>query len=154
MDLKLNWSFKKFPELNVYELYELLRLRSEVFVVEQSCVFTDMDNKDQLCEHLLGMKGDSLLAYARIVPPGISYAFASIGRIVVSEEGRGEKLGRELLHVSLNRVESVYGQVPIRIGAQLYLKTFYESFGFIQTSDIYPEDGIDHIEMTRDVSGN
>lgn len=154
MDLKLNWSVKKFTELNVHELYEVLRLRSEIFVVEQNCVFPDMDNKDQLCEHLSGRRGDALLAYARIVPPGVSYEFASIGRIVVSQNGRGEKLGKELLNVAIERVEHVYGLVPIRIGAQLYLKAFYESFGFVQTSDVYPEDGIDHIEMTRNAGKN
>lgn len=149
MDLKLNWSVKKFTEFNVHELYEVLRLRSEVFVVEQNCVFPDMDNKDQFCEHLSGCREEVLYAYARIVPPGISYEFASIGRIVVSQAGRGEKLGKELLHMAIGRIESVYGQVPIRIGAQLYLKAFYESFGFLQTSDVYLEDGINHIEMTR-----
>ena len=148
MDLKLNWSVQKFTELNVHELYEILRLRSEVFVVEQNCIFPDMDNKDQLCEHLSGWRGGALFAYARIVPPGISYQYASIGRVVVSQDGRGEKLGKELLHVAIDRITGVYGQVPIRIGAQLYLKAFYESFGFVQTSDVYPEDGIDHIEMT------
>jgi ElaA protein len=149
MDLKLSWSVREFADLSVHELYELLKLRSEVFVVEQQCAFQDIDNKDQYCKHLFGRRGDALLAYSRIVPPGVSYEHASIGRIVVSQEGRGEKLGKELLEMSIRAVEDIHGKGTIRIGAQLYLKAFYESFGFIQSSEVYPEDGIDHIEMTR-----
>ncbi|MGD6027673.1 drug:proton antiporter, partial [Xanthomonas citri pv. citri] len=89
MNLKLEWSLKKFTELTNEELYQLLRLRSEVFVVEQGCNFMDMDNKDQKSQHLLGKNGEQLLAYSRIVPTGVSYEFPSIGRIVVSGAGRG-----------------------------------------------------------------
>lgn len=146
----ISWTLKKFEELTVTELYEILRLRTEVFVVEQDCVFQDMDNKDQHCYHLLGRKGDPLAAYSRIVPTGISYADApSIGRVVTSPQARGEGLGRELMIQSINDLFRVYGESTIRIGAQLYLKKFYESLGFAQSSDIYDEDGIDHIEMTR-----
>jgi len=149
MNLKLEWDLKKFSELTNEELYQLLRLRSEVFVVEQGCNFMDMDNKDQKCQHLLGTSDGKLLAYSRIVPSGISYEFPSIGRIVVSGDGRGMGFGIELLNVSISTVEKLYGQVTIRIGAQLYLKKFYESFGFIKSSEIYLEDDIEHIEMTR-----
>lgn len=146
----ISWTLKKFEELTVTELYEILRLRTEVFVVEQDCVFQDMDNRDQHCYHLLGRKGELLAAYTRIVPTGIAYDDApSIGRVVTSPQARGEGLGRELMIQSIKELSRVYGESTIKIGAQLYLKKFYESLGFVQSSDIYDEDGIDHIEMTR-----
>ncbi|MCF2444675.1 GNAT family N-acetyltransferase [Dyadobacter sp. CY345] len=149
MNLKLQWSLKSFDELTNYELYELLRLRNEVFVIEQKCVFLDQDNKDQKCHHLLGIDNGSLMAYTRIVPPGLSYEYPSIGRVVVSPAGRGKSYGNELMRMSIQFLEDLYGLSAIRIGAQLYLRAFYESFGFEQSSEIYDEDGIDHIEMTR-----
>jgi ElaA protein len=149
MNLKLDWSLKKFTELTNEELYQLLRLRSEVFVVEQGCNFLDMDNKDQKCDHLLGTKNGNLFAYARIVPAGLSYEFPSIGRIVVSGKGRGTGFGIELMNRSISMMEQRHGKTVIRIGAQLYLKKFYESFGFLKSGDIYFEDEIEHIEMTR-----
>lgn len=152
MNLKLKWSLKNFADLNNEELYHILRLRSEVFVVEQKSIFLDMDNKDQKCRHLIGTLDGRLLAYSRIVPPKLSYEFPSIGRIVVSVDGRSMGLGRELMTVSINTVEELYGICSIRIGAQLYLKNFYNSFGFEQSSQPYDEDGIDHIEMTRPIS--
>lgn len=149
MDLQLDWRFQTFGELTNDELYSILRLRSEVFVVEQQCCFTDMDNKDQECHHLSGYLDGRLVAYSRILKHGLSYEYPSIGRIVVSGLGRGSGLGVELLHVSIARLTSLYGDVPIRIGAQRYLKAFYESFGFRQSGEVYLEDGIEHIEMTR-----
>ena len=148
--MKLNWVFKPFDALSLQELYALLRLRSEVFVVEQNCVFLDMDDKDQLCHHLLGYKGDLLAAYTRIVPKGVSYdEYASIGRVVTSPQVRGEGRGRELMEESIRRLHELYGVVPIKIGAQLYLKAFYNSLGFEQCGEVYDEDGIDHIPMLR-----
>ena len=143
----INWVCKPFSALTTQELYSILRLRSEVFVVEQNCVFLDMDNKDLLCDHLMCWKGNMLLAYSRIVPPGISYEESSIGRIVSSPAGRGTGVGRDLLQQSIQMLYGIHGKRDIRIGAQYYLKEFYESFGFVQTGDIYPEDGINHIEM-------
>ena len=145
----MNWILKKFDELSPHELYALLRLRSEVFVVEQNCVFLDMDNKDQLSYHLMGWQDDTILAYARIVPPGILYILPSIGRVVTSPAHRNQGLGILLMNKSIEELTRLLGTMPIRIGAQLYLKKFYEGFGFSQTSDLYDEDGIDHIEMTR-----
>lgn len=146
----ITWTLKKFESLTVHELYAILRLRTEVFVVEQNCVFQDMDNKDQHSYHLLGWKGDLLAAYTRIVPTGISYKDApSIGRVVTSPQARGGGVGRLLMEKSIDELFGVYGVSPIKIGAQLYLKKFYESLGFEQSSEIYDEDGIDHIEMTR-----
>jgi ElaA protein len=143
----ISWAFKPFAQLTTEELYAILRLRSEVFVVEQNCVFLDMDNKDRYCVHVMGWKEDLLAAYSRIVPAGISYGETSIGRIVTSPTARKDGFGKELLTTSIDHLYMLYGKVPIRIGAQYYLKKFYESFGFIQKGEIYLEDGIEHIEM-------
>ena len=141
------WTCKKFEELTTRELYAILRLRSEVFVVEQNCVFLDMDNKDLDCYHLMGREGEELLGYSRVIRAGISYEESSIGRIVSSPAARGRGIGRELLVRSIDTLYTLFGKQAIRIGAQYYLKTFYESFGFVQKGDIYLEDGIEHIEM-------
>ena len=141
-----NWTCKKFTALTTEELYMILRLRSEVFVVEQNCVFLDMDNKDQYCDHLMGWSDNILVGYSRIVPAGISYVETSIGRIVSSPAARGTGIGRELLKVSIDTLYILHGKRAIRIGAQYYLKKFYESFGFVQKGEIYLEDGIEHIE--------
>ncbi|MDF2380275.1 GNAT family N-acetyltransferase [Nostoc ellipsosporum NOK] len=148
--MAIRWMLKTFQELTNDELYAALRLRTEVFVVEQQCIFQDMDNKDQPCHHLLGWQDGQLAACTRIVPPGLSYDnYPSIGRVVTSPAARGQGVGRILMEESIRVTEQLYGKQPIRIGAQLYLKKFYESFGFEQTSEVYDEDGIDHIEMTR-----
>lgn len=152
MNSKLAWHLKSFDQLSNLELYALLRLRSEIFVVEQRCIFQDMDGKDAFCHHLIGTKDGVLMAYSRIVPPGVSYTYPSIGRVVVAAAGRGNMYGVELMEQSVKVVSEIYGNHNIRIGAQLYLKKFYESFGFIQSGDIYDEDGIDHIEMTKNVT--
>jgi ElaA protein len=149
MNLKLKWDIKSFDALSNLELYELLRLRNEVFIVEQNCIFPDLDDKDQKCHHLLGTQNGNLMAYSRIVPPGLSYTYPSIGRILVSPQGRGKMYGMELMERSITVLEGIYGKSIIRIGAQLYLKKFYESFQFEQSGEIYIEDGIAHIEMTR-----
>jgi len=145
----MKWVLKKFDSLTPQELYAILRLRTEVFVVEQNCVFQDMDNKDQQCHHLMGWQDNFLLAYTRLVPPGVSYEEASIGRVVTSPAARGTGIGKTLIEKSIEEVINLYGQGHIRIGAQLYLKKFYTSFGFEQVGDIYDEDGIDHIKMIR-----
>lgn len=147
--MNITWSLKSFEELSLQELYTILQLRIEVFIVEQNCPFQDADNKDQKCHHLMGWQNDRLAAYTRIVPPGISYEFPSIGRVVTSPVARKGGLGRLLMQQSIIETEKLYGSKSIRIGAQFYLKKFYESLGFIQSSDIYLEDGIEHIEMTR-----
>jgi ElaA protein len=151
MNLKLEWRFKTFEELSKEELYALLRLRCEVFVVEQNCNFLDLDNKDQKCLHVCGYRADTMMAVARIVPAGLSYEYPSIGRIAVSAKGRGEGLGIELLNVSIAKLEELYGRSVIRIGAQLYLKKFYGSFFFEQSGEPYLEDNLEHIEMTRQI---
>jgi len=142
-----NWTDKKFEDLTPGELYAILQLRSEVFVVEQNCVFLDMDDKDQISHHLMGWEGDKLVACARIVPAGISYAEFSIGRIVSSPKVRRQGIGRVLVDKSIQLAYNLHGKGVIRIGAQYYLRGFYESFGFRKAGDIYLEDGIEHIEM-------
>lgn len=145
----INWLLKTFDALGPHELYAILRLRSEVFVVEQVCIFQDMDNKDQLSHHLMAWDNDQLVAYTRLVPPGLSYTEPSIGRVVSAAAARNTGLGRTLMEKSIEEIIRLYGKTPIKLGAQLYLKKFYESLGFIQSGNIYAEDGIDHIEMIR-----
>jgi ElaA protein len=145
------WVLKAFNDLTPLELYALLRLRSEVFVVEQNCVFLDMDNNDQQCHHLMGIQNDQLVAYTRLVPPGLIYEQPSIGRVVTAPEARSSGIGKLLMKQSIDHVHNLYGSQPIKIGAQLYLKRFYGSFGFQQISDVYLEDGIEHIYMLKDV---
>jgi ElaA protein len=145
----ITWTVKKFDELSLQELYAILQLRSEVFVVEQNCVFQDMDNKDQSSYHLMGCENNKLIAYTRLIPPGITYPFSSIGRVVTSSSARGSGIGKMLMEKSIQELEQLFGRQPVKIGAQLYLREFYHSFGFKQAGDIYIEDGIDHIEMIR-----
>ncbi|BAV08776.1 ElaA protein [Filimonas lacunae] len=140
---------KHFTELTLQELYALLRLRSEVFVVEQNCVFLDMDNKDQECHHLLLWDGNNLVACARLVPPGISYTEMSIGRIVSSPAYRGTGSGQQLVAAAIELCYELFGKANIQIGAQLYLEKFYGSFGFERIGEVYDEDGIDHIHMLK-----
>lgn len=147
--MKIQWQLKSFEELTAHQVYQLLRLRSEVFVVEQQCIFLDMDNKDQQCYHLLGWKGELLAASTRLVPPGISYTEMSIGRVVSSPLVRGTGIGRELMEVSVKACYELWGNAPIRIGAQCYLEKFYQSLGFEPEGEIYLEDGIPHIEMVK-----
>jgi ElaA protein len=150
----MNWTLKKFDELTVHELYSIMRVRAEVFVVEQNCAYQDIDNKDQLSYHLCGWEGNQLVAYTRLLPPGLSYTEASIGRVLTVKHVRGSNAGRALMQESIRQVYHLFGEAPIKIGAQLYLKRFYESFGFVQSSDVYDEDGIQHIEMMKEKNTN
>ena len=145
----LIWKCIPFDELKPHELYAIIRLRNEVFVVEQNCVFQDADNKDQKCMHLMGWVDGHLAAYARLVPKGVSYPYISIGRVITSPEQRRSGAGKALMNTALQYCDALFGKQPMKIGAQLYLKHFYESFGFVQQGNIYDEDGIDHIEMMR-----
>lgn len=153
MDTKnspLRWQLLPFAALNPLELYELLKLRSMVFVVEQQCIFLDMDGLDAQAHHVLGWQGNVLMAGARILPPGVAYPeYHSIGRVVSHPEGRGMGYGKQLMIYALQQLHALYGKVPVKIGAQLYLKRFYESFGFAQAGSMYLEDGIEHIPMLK-----
>ena len=145
----LDWRVQPFEQLDVVALYAILQLRSEVFVVEQQCVYLDVDGKDLRCHHLTGWDGDTLAAYARLVPAGLSFDEASIGRVLTSPRYRGSGAGRTLLARSIEACHRVFGPQPIRIGAQRYLQRFYESFGFVACSEVYVEDGIPHVDMLR-----
>jgi ElaA protein len=147
----INWLLKKFDELTPNELYSILQLRNEVFVVEQNCVFQDADNKDRLSWHLMGWNNERLIAYSRIIPAEVAYDLPSIGRVVTLPAFRGNGSGKILMRESIEAIKKLFGNVSIKLGAQFYLKKFYESFGFTQSSDIYLEDGIEHIEMTRSI---
>ncbi|MBB6270930.1 ElaA protein [Pedobacter cryoconitis] len=142
---------KPFESLTVKELYAILRLRSEIFVVEQECVFLDADNKDLSCQHLMLYQNKELMAYARIVPAGLSFTEPSIGRIVTSAAARGKGFGKQLVLLAISNCIRLYGNKPIKIGAQLYLKSFYESFGFVVVGEEYLEDDILHVDMIRPV---
>lgn len=145
--LELTWTFKKFDELTPAELYAIMQLRNEVFVVEQNCVYQDADNKDPDCYHFMGWDGPILAAYTRIIPQGIAYTEASIGRVLTSPKYRGIGAGRQLMIKSISLTFNQFNSSVIKIGAQLYLKNFYESLGFIKCSEEYLEDNIPHIEM-------
>ena len=148
----LRWVTKTFAELTVNELYDLLKLRSEVFVVEQKCIFLDIDNNDQKAFHTIGYIGDEVVATTRLFDKDIMYdGYQSIGRVVGSPRHRGLGIGKALMQYSISECERLFGKGPIKIGAQLYLKKFYGEQGFEQSGDIYLEDEIDHIPMIRTV---
>jgi len=145
--MQLDWILKKFEELTSTELYAILQLRNEVFVVEQNCPYQDADDKDQKSLHFMGWAGDTLAAYTRIIPQGISYTQSSIGRVVTSPKYRKSGLGKILMQLSIDNTLQQFNCSEIKIGAQLYLKKFYENLGFTQCSGVYLEDNIPHIEM-------
>lgn len=145
----MTWKLKHFDELTAKELYTILQLRNEVFIVEQNCPYQDLDNKDLYAFHLMGMKENKLFACARLLAPGISYSESSIGRVVSSPAARKTGMGKKLMEESILQIKNLFQTDIIRIGAQLYLKKFYESFGFIQDGDTYLEDNIPHIIMLR-----
>ncbi len=150
----INWELKSFEGLTNKELYNILKLRAEVFIIEQNCAYQDMDGKDIFSFHLMGTnERNKLIAYSRILPADISFKEVSIGRVVTAPSVRRNGVGKELMKTSLEAIEKKYGNVPVRIGAQLYLKKFYENYGFIKDSEMYLEDGIEHIEMLRREKG-
>jgi ElaA protein len=148
MDLK--WKIKRFTALSTSELYNLLQLRSEVFVVEQNCVYQDIDGKDQKALHLIGEFNSEIVAYARLFDAGDYFEQASIGRVVVGTSSRDKKWGHELMKQAISGIEDHFKTNNITISAQLYLQQFYESHGFVATSETYLEDDIPHIEMKMD----
>lgn len=148
----MEWALKKFDELTTAELYGILQLRSEVFIVEQNCVYPDPDGKDPQAWHLIGTEENILVAYTRILGPGIVYPDPAIGRVVIAPSKRGSGLGRELMERSIEQCEQLFGKNSITLSAQVYLKKFYESLGFIGIGDEYLDDGIPHIKMSRKAS--
>lgn len=147
--MEIRWTLQPFSALSTTELYSILQLRSEVFVVEQNCAFQDLDNKDQSSFHFCGWNQEQLVAYTRLLPPGLAYENCSIGRVVTSPSVRRQGVGRLLMQVSILQCQELFHSDSIEIGAQLYLENFYESFQFKREGAIYLEDGIEHIHMRR-----
>lgn len=148
--IELRWALQPFERLSGREVHDLLRLRAEVFVVEQACAFQDVDGADPMAWHLMGWHDDHLRAYARCFAAGVKFAEASVGRIVTCPTVRGQGLGDRLVRRALRAVVQVWGVQPVRIGAQARLQGFYESLGFRDVGRPYDEDGIPHLEMLCD----
>lgn len=145
----LDISIKTFSELSLHQLYFLLQLRSEVFVVEQNCVYQDIDGKDLKALHVLGIKNNKIIAYTRCFKPGDYFKEAAIGRVVVAKDERLHNYGYEIMKASINAIETTFNTSTIKISAQTYLKKFYNNLGFIETGKAYLEDGIPHLGMIR-----
>ncbi len=150
----IKWQWKLFKELSVDDLYAVMKVRQEVFVIEQDCIYQDMDDLDKFAWHLIGTTKNSsespgFIAYLRVVFPNYKYKEPSIGRLLTVKSVRGTGLGKELLRQALYKMSSVYPKQAIRISAQQHLKEFYCNFGFAQVYEPYDEDGIAHIEMLR-----
>ena len=140
---------KYFNELTTTELYDLLQLRSAVFVVEQDCVYQDLDGKDKDALHIIGVKNNTIVAYTRVFKPGNYFNEASIGRVVVAHNERQHKYGYEIMSASIEAVKDFYNETIIKLSAQTYLKKFYNNLGFTEEGDEYLEDGIPHIVMVK-----
>ena len=152
--MAIQWQWKTFAELSVHELYAIMKVRQEVFVIEQNCVYQDVDNLDQTAWHMMAWdinshKEPQLLAYCRVILPGYKYKELAIGRVLTINQVRRTGLGRELMTKTLSQIASKYPEQLIRISAQLHLEKFYESFDFKQVSEPYDEEGIAHIEMLK-----
>jgi ElaA protein len=141
------WSWYTFDELDTGQLYQMLALRTQVFVVEQDCPYQDMDGLDQQARHLCGMQGSQMVAYLRLLAPGVKYSEPAIGRVITRIDQRGAGLGYELMALGIQGAEVWYPGKGIRLSAQSHLKNFYSSLGFQQTGEEYLEDNIPHIEM-------
>ncbi len=146
---ELEIKIKSFSQLNTSELYKLLQLRSEVFVVEQDCVYQDIDGKDDKALHIIGYSKGELVAYTRCFAPNIYFEEAAIGRVVVKQNARKHKFGHEILKASIKAIAEEYGTGAIKLSAQTYLIKFYESHGFKEIGQGYLEDGIPHIAMIK-----
>lgn len=143
----MEYKIKTFDELTNKELYSILRLRSEIFVVEQNCIYQDMDNKDLKAYHLMAVDKGELVAYLRILNKGVSYKETSIGRVVVKKEYRRRKLGLEIINRAIDYIKDIMKENEIRISAQVYAKNLYKKAGFKEVSEEYLEDDIPHVEM-------
>ncbi|PZU82378.1 MAG: GNAT family N-acetyltransferase [Chryseobacterium sp.] len=147
--INVDWKIKTFSELNTTELYEIIKARVNVFVVEQDCPYPDLDDYDQKAIHLWAENNGEVLAYCRIFDKGIKYTETSIGRVITTEKARGTGLGKQLIQYAVEVIENRLGTSEIRISAQDYLLKFYSNFGFIDTGKKYLEDNIPHTEMNR-----
>lgn len=145
----LRWTWHDWATLTPDVLYAFLRLRSAIFVVEQDCVFPDMDGRDPQCEHLCGWDGDTLAAYLRLVPPGARTPEVALGRVVVAPPVRRTGLGRAAMIEGLARCAQLYPGQAVKVSAQQHLEKFYDSLGFVTVGTPYDEDGIMHVDMVR-----
>lgn len=146
--MNISWQLLSFAELSPFQLYAILQARSAVFVMEQNCPYQDMDDCDQHSQHLIAWTDDDkLAAYLRVVPPGLKFGEASLGRVITSEIARGTGIGKQLLRRGIDACLAAHPEHGLRIGAQQYLEKFYASFGFVTVSEMYLEDGIPHVEM-------
>lgn len=148
----IEWKCRLFSHLDKQHLFELIKLRIEIFVVEQQCPYPELDAKDHHLQtlHLMGFSENKLISYARLIAPGVSYPQdTSIGRFAVHAGYRQQGIGHILMQQCFDQIHTMWPNENIRISAQQYLQNFYVSFGFVQTSDMYLEDGIPHIEMFK-----
>jgi ElaA protein len=145
----MHWELRRFDELSVAQLYAILRLRQEVFIVEQACAYADADGLDASATHLFAVDGAAVVACARLFAPGQKRDEAVIGRVVTAPSVRKSGVGRELMKRAIDAIEKQHGRVPIWLGAQKYLERFYGSFGFVRDGEDYDEDGIPHLPMRR-----
>ncbi|MDP0488880.1 MAG: GNAT family N-acetyltransferase [Fusobacterium sp. JB020] len=138
---------KEFRELTSIELYEILKVRAEVFVMEQEILYNDLDNKDYKSYHLMVKENDEIIGYLRIIEAGVSYETMSIGRVLVLKSERKRQIGRKMLEKAIDYIKNDLKEKEITISAQFYLKKFYESLGFRAVTKMYIEEGIEHIKM-------
>ncbi len=148
----MNWNIKRFNELTLEQLYQIMKIRSEIFVVEQNCVYLDIDGNDTEVVHIFLEDKNEVLAYARILPKGIYHKQASIGRVLVNEKYRKNGYATELMNKSIDYIKSQMYEKEIKISAQNYLFKFYSTIGFKKVSDVYLEDGIEHIDMIMNIN--
>ncbi len=146
--MSIDFKVKAFQELTLEELYDLLQLRQEIFIVEQNCPYQDADGKDLKSYHVLAYDRNKLVAYTRIVPPKISYEkYASIGRVVCLKAYRSTGLGKKIMKISIDKCQVLYASFSIKISAQVYIEKFYKDLGFKATGEPYLEDDIPHQAM-------
>jgi len=145
----MQWHLKSFEQLSGDELYRILRERVGVFMLEQNCLYPEIDGKDPQCHHLFAEKDGQIAAYCRLLPPGVAYTQCSIGRVLVNDAFRGQGLAQEMMSRAIAFLTEESGEKEIKIQAQHYLEKFYGSFGFRPISEVYPEDGIPHVDMLR-----
>ncbi|MCK5668235.1 MAG: GNAT family N-acetyltransferase [Gammaproteobacteria bacterium] len=148
----MKWNTAKFHQLTPDQLYDILKLRVDIFVVEQKCPYPELDEKDRHVEtrHMTAYDDSGLIAYTRLLPPGLSYPDVSVGRFAVKPSARNQGTGSLLMERTLEEIDKIWPDKAIRISAQVHLREFYEKFGFKKVSDSYLEDGIPHIEMLRE----
>jgi ElaA protein len=152
MQPAIRWQWARLTDLSVAAAYSVIAARETVFIVEQHCVYLELDGLDLDAMHLIGWSGTAVAAYARVLPPGVRFAEVCLGRVLTTKDFRRQGLGQELLRRTLAGTMELHGTQPIRISAQAHLQRFYAAFGFVAVSDEYAEDGIPHIEMLRATS--